>query len=176
MRVERHLRHYYCEAGANARAIGFKVMVSQLRQFESLLPTLLALNVKLFFLYRQNSFATAISYFKAKASGVYHSDHVASVEGARKVHADVRQFRALLTKCEADKQTIFDLHSTCGGELLRYESLVNDWDRTISHIGHSLGIDELHVPIVLERLDSTSSTVIVDNEMELRRQFAIHQS
>jgi LPS sulfotransferase NodH len=175
-RVERHLKHFYTTAGARSPAVGFKVMTSQLRQYETLLPTLVSLAARRFFLYRQDSFATALSYFKARASGVFHSDRAAGITPRKEVHADIHEFRAIMARCELDRQAIIDLHASCGGLLLKYEDLVDNWDYVVSRIGCDLDIVDLRVPAVLDRLSSASNAVLVDNESELRRHFANKQS
>ncbi len=172
-RIERHLGHFYHAAGTGVRAVGFKVMVSQSKQFDELLPTLARLGVVRLFLYRNDSFATALSHLKARATGIYHSDRVDGPAASRVITADVHDFRTLLAKCESQRDELRDLHATYGGRLLTYEELTGDWDSAIASIGKDLGIADLRVPRVLEKLGTGAPAVRVENEADLRRQFAI---
>ena len=146
-------------------------MVSQLRQFEAILPTLMHLETTRVFLCRHNSFATALSYFKAKASGIFHSDRVHGTTTSQVVTANVDEFRTLLAKCESHRQAICEMHAQYGGRLVAYEELAGDWDGAISAIGLDLGIDDLRLPAVLDKLGPASANVVIENEEELRHQF-----
>jgi LPS sulfotransferase NodH len=171
VRVKRHLKWLFSTAGAGVRAVGFKLMISQLGRFRSLMPTLVGLGATRFFLCRQDSFATALSYFKAKASGVYHSDRATRRAEQLKISADIGEFHALLDKCESHKGEIYALHAKYGGHLLAYEELVSDWDGVISSIGQDLGISDFRVPAMLDRLSAMPTDVLVENEPDLRRRF-----
>lgn len=171
-RIGRHLKHFYHAAGMGVRAVGFKVMVSQSKQFNELLPMLARLGVVRVFLYRNDSFATALSHLKARVTGIYHSDRVDGPAVSQAITADVRDFRALLAKCESQRDELRKLHATYGGRLLTYEELISDWDSAIASIGNDLGIADLRVPRVLEKLGTEAPAVRVENEADLRRHFA----
>ena len=119
------------------------------KQFNELLPTLARLGgVARFFLYRNDTFDTALSRLKARATGINHSDRVDGPAASRVITADVHDFRALLAKCESQRDELRDLHATYGGRLLTYEELTGDWDWAIKSIGEELGIADLRLPRV----------------------------
>jgi LPS sulfotransferase NodH len=171
-RIENHLARYYATAGAGVRAIGFKVMVSQLRRYRTALPSLVKLGTERFYLLRQDSFATALSYFRAKASGIYHSDRASGVGPPKTITADVDEFRAMLAHCQKQQDEVRTLHAAHGGTLLTYEEIVNDWNTFVASVGAVLGIENLQLTAALDKLSPTTSTVQIENESKLRRQFA----
>lgn len=171
-RIENHLAHYYATAGAGVRAVGFKVMVSQLRRYRTALPSLVKLGAERFYLLRQDSLATALSYFRAKASGVYHSDRASGLDTPKTITADVDEFRAMLAHCQKEQREVRILHAAHGGTLLTYEDIVSDWNASVASVGAALGIESLQLAAALDKLSPTMSSVQIGNEGELRRQFA----
>lgn len=170
-RVRNHVRNFYSGYGAGTRAIGFKVMTSQLRGYRTLLPSLTAMNATRLFLYREDSFAAALSNFRAKHSGYYHSDREAAGRSADVVTANLDEFQEYLERSQAHRQEALDLHARFGGLLLTYESLIEEWEKVIAAIGSALGIPELRVSKVLDRLEGSSGTARIANLDELRRKF-----
>jgi hypothetical protein len=171
-RIQRHLRRYFSVFGAGKSAIGFKVMASQLRRYPTLLPMLVDLGATPLFLYRRDTFATALSYVRARASGVYHSDRGKASSGLAAFSVSPDDFRAVLYRCEADKREILALHASYGGLLLTYEDMISNWNSFISSIGDEIGIHGLQVDKALDRLSEKMPAVAIENEVELRRQFA----
>lgn len=171
-RAERHLERFYSCAGKNVDAVGFKVMASQMRLNSSIMPALKHHRAALLFLYRRDSFATAISYYKAKSSGIYHSDRATKSDGRRVITADADSFGKQLEHCENEKAHICDLYATHGGTLLAYEDMIADWDAFIKRVGAALGIDGLEIPTALDKLDSATHGVTVANEHELRQVYS----
>lgn len=175
-RIGRHLLHYFATAEAGVRAIGFKVMASQLRSYPALMPMLPELEAVNFFLYRRDNFATALSYLRARASGVYHSNRAKAPTEQPVMAADPSEFRALLERCEAAKKDILALHALHGGLLLTYENMIGNWDGFIAAIGAELGIQGLRLDQALDKLSATVSHVRIVNEDDLRRTFAANGS
>lgn len=170
-RTRRHLSTFFASAGRDVQAVGFKVMISQIRQRRTILPVLIELGADLLLLYRRDSFATALSYYRAKVSGHYHSDRVSVVGSTPVVTADVGDFGKLLARCESEKTWIKALHAAHGGALLAYEDMLCNWDQFIDSVGQALGISRLRIPAVLERVGVASPSVTIENEGELRLLF-----
>lgn len=170
-RIRRHLEIFFARAGTGVEAAGFKLMTSHIRASSSILSSLVKHGVTLLFLHRRDSFATALSYYKAKSSGVYHSDRTAESGATRIVTADLVRFGAQLAHCERDKLALRDMHSALGGTLLAYEDMVADWNGFIENVGRAIGVDRLKIPAALEKLETTHR-VIIENEDALRREFA----
>jgi LPS sulfotransferase NodH len=171
-RIKTHIDRFYAKAGCDVRAVGFKVMVSQLRRFRALLPLLVEGGVTRLFLHRRDSFAAAISYTRAKASGIYHSDQATSDSAARAISVDPAEFRGMLELCEEAKRELRALHAAHGGVLLAYEDMVNDWSAFTDRLGCHLGIAGLRLPTALKRLGATQGQVRIENESTLRGMFS----
>jgi LPS sulfotransferase NodH len=170
-RVRNHVRNFYSRHGAGMRAAGFKVMTSQLRSYDTLLPSLVALGTVRFYLYREDSFAAALSNFRARQSGVYHSDRGQPLRSSEVVTADLDEFQEHLKRSLAHKNELLDLHSEFGGVLLTYEGLVNQWEKLIAAIGDELGISQLRVGKVLDKLEGNAGMIRIGNLEELRQKF-----
>jgi hypothetical protein len=169
-RTRLHLEHLFSTAGVGVAAAGFKIIVSQLRQHRWLLPTLLERGVTRLFLYRDDSFAAALSYFRARTSGVYHSDRQ-RYGAAPEIEADPDDFRAVLERCERGKRDVRELHRLHGGKLFTYEDMTANWDMCIASIGVELGIPRLRIPKALDRMGE-SRQIRIANEDKLRAEFA----
>lgn len=166
-----HLSGFFASAGQDVQAVGFKVMTSQLRQRRTILPVLFELGASLLFLYRRDSMATALSYYRARVSGLYHSDRAAAADAVQSINVDVGEFGELLAHCVSEKNRIKALHAAHGGALLAYEDMLENWDNFIDSVGRALGIERLQIPAALQRVGSKSASIQIQNEDELRRQF-----
>ena len=170
-RVRKHVLTFYSRQRAGIKAVGFKVMTSQLRSYHTLLPLLVATDTVRFFLHREDSFAAALSTFRAKSSGVYHSDRVAVPASSQTVNANPDEFQLLLKRSKAHRQEALDLHARYGGVLLTYESLIKHWDSLIAEMGDKLGIPQLRVGKALDRIGDAAEPVRIGNLEELREKF-----
>ena len=168
-RLEKHLAKFYADACDKSSAAGFKVMVSQLRKLPAILPFVLRERVTCFYLYRRDVFATALSYYKAQRSGIYHGDRQRDHGEGSSIEVNAVDFRKIFDACRADRDEILRLYETLGGRLLEYEDLVDRWDEVIAAIGDALGLPALNVAKVLPRVDSSVGHVPVANEQALRK-------
>lgn len=175
-RVESHLARFYADAGSESLAVGFKVMVSQLKRFPAILPFLLRERVTCFYLYRRDVFAAALSYYKAQQSGIYHGDKLRGQGDGPPMEVNTLEFRRIFEVCRADRDEILGLYEKFGGHLLEYDDLVNRWDEVIASIGNALGLPALSVAKALPRLDSSVGSVPVSNEQALRKAFGAEAS
>jgi LPS sulfotransferase NodH len=170
-RVRGHLSRFY-EAGAiGVKAVGFKLMISQVRQLPPILPELIRAGAHLLFLYRDDSLAAALSYCRAKATRVFHSDRVSAAGEQAEIHVSVNEFERMLRKCQRDRAQLLQWHSARGGYLMRYEDMVSDWERFVENLGFQLGIPGLRVPMGLQKLSSDGSSTRIVNEAELLARF-----
>lgn len=175
-RIKRHLMRYFASAGGEARAVGFKVMASQLRGRPRLLPLLAELGVTPFFLYRRDSFATALSYAKAKFTNVFHSDRAQDPPSAARIDVPAAEFGSLLQQCLRSRQELLTLHRERGGMLLAYEDMIRDWPGVIGRIGERLGLPDLRVDQALDKLGHSRERIIVANEDELRSMYPVESA
>ncbi len=170
-RVRNHVEQIYIRHSAAVRAVGFKVMTSQLRKYHTLLPSLAAMDTVLFYLYRQDSFAAALSNFRAKLSGVYHSDRKIAHRSTTPVTANLDDFHAEFRRSVRHKEEVLGFHAAHGGVLLAYEDLVSQWDAVMTAIGEALGVPQLRVDKLLDRLGDSAESVQITNLDALRERF-----
>jgi LPS sulfotransferase NodH len=146
-------------------------MASQIRVFPQVLPTLGDLDARILYLYRDDTFATAMSYFKARTSSIYHADRSAPAMETLQVEASPDDFARIMEECRSDKRAIMELSKERQGILISYENMIAEWDDTIARIGNVLDIAELRVPMALSQMSAGHETVRVINQEELRRRF-----
>lgn len=152
-------------------------MTSQLRGIPGLLGLLQDLGVATLFLYRRDTFATAMSYAKARFTNVFHSDRARDSTSPVSITVPGDEFAALLARCLRAKREVLDLHRGHGGTLLAYEDMIGDWNGVIAAIGAMLNLPSLRVEQALDKLgQSGDRVVVVENEDELRRNFAVDGS
>ena len=173
-RVREHLGYFYSQAGPEAQAVGFKLMVSQAAAYPAIVPCLSKLGVTALFLYRRNAFDTALSYFKATVTGRFHSDGQSPTGEAVGVIVSEREFRRRFDSCQHDRNRVFKMQKSYGGRLLAYEDLVAHWDASIALVGQEIGMPELRVTKVLEKL-ADNGGIEIENEELLRRRFVDRQ-
>jgi len=169
-RIRKHLRAFYLAADTGVEAVGFKLMVSQLRQFPAIMPTLVELGVRFLYLYRDETFATALSYCRAKATGVFHSDRADEAQEQSIVISE-KEFARILGKCTRDKQELIRFHQSHGGFLMRHEEMVANWDAFVEKLGVELGIDQLRIPKALSKLRVGVESARIANEAALLARF-----
>lgn len=170
-RVESHIASFYASVGRESAAVGFKLMTTQAAAHPRLLPYLRDLGAARFFLQRRDVFATALSWYRAKVSGVYHSDRLHRQQGELELAADEGEFERVLADCRSDRERLLQLHAEFGGRLLEYEDMVSDWDAFIGDIGRDVGLPGLRLRKSLERLASRGTVLRITNEDQLRRRF-----
>lgn len=169
--IRRHLTRFFSSAGSGAGAVGFKVMSSQLRAQPQLAPVLEELGVTTLFLYRRDSFATALSYAKAKFTSVFHSDRARDPASPVRVNVPPGEFGALVERCLRAKQEVLQIQRARGGMLIAYEDMIDDWAGIIGRIGALLDLPALRVDQALDKLGNSRERIIVENEDDLRRRF-----
>jgi len=171
-RTKSHLRWFYDNAGMGVTAVGFKLMTSQTKTFPWLMRMLRDCDVTPLYLLRRDVLATAISYYKAKATGRFHSDRPEGGRGSGVLTIDDNEFRRVLGLCRENKRQLESLHAVNGGLLLAYEDMISDWQGFIAVIGRTIGVPDLQVEMAISRLKpGIDSAQLVVDEAILRKRF-----
>lgn len=146
-------------------------MVSHIRTFPAIMPYLRQSGAVLFYLYRRDVFATALSFYKAKASGVFHSDSPAIKGSPVSMLANEDHFDQLVQECRRDKQHLHELQRMYGGRLIAYEDMIADWDDIIATIGDDIGLTQLRLQKSLSRIGGDRRSIVIENEQVLRDRY-----
>ncbi len=170
-RIREHLHSLYSSTETRVEAVGFKLMLIQLRRFSAIMPALTEMGVKFLYLYRNDPVATALSYCRAKATGVFHSDRMRKDQKQRPLVISEYEFARVLRMCTLDKQELLSLCERFGGLLLRYEEMISEWDAFVDRIGAELGIEGLQVTQSLAKLQPGVDSVAIANEAALLAKF-----
>lgn len=168
--ASRHVLRFYEIAGLDAEAVGFKLMISQLRGRPAILRSIVQQRVRRLFLVRQSVLSTALSQYSARVSHIYHGNTIRDSKGPIEVEADPIVFGDLVQSCWNDRKRVLEIYKRYGGHLLSYEDLVESWEVAIAAIGRFLGVDGLRVEKALPRLSGKAQTVRFLNVDSLRRQ------
>lgn len=170
-RVRRHLRNFFELAGFGMNAVGFKLMTSHVKEFPAVLPALKELQCQFIVHYRDDSFATALSHCRARASGVFHSDRARPLEQRGQINIGEAEFRRTFERCRLRKQELLELKQQLGGTASTYEEMYADWDAFISKIGSVLGMPTLKASAAITKLKPGVNSIRFGNEDELRARF-----
>lgn len=170
-RIHRHLASFYSVADDRIDAVGFKLMLSQARQYQSIMRTLRALGVRFLYLYREDSVATALSYCRARVTGVFHSDRMGQSRASANIVVSEQEFSRVLRRCRSDRDELIRLHAHLNGYLMRYEDMVADWEGFIEKVGNELGIRGLQVAKALSKMSLPDGSARIANEDALMTKF-----
>lgn len=170
-RIHRHLASFYSVSDDRIEAVGFKLMLSQARQYRSIIRTLRALGVRFLYLYREDSVATALSFCRARVTGVFHSDRMAQSRVSADIVVSDQEFSRVLRRCRSDRDELIRLHAHQNGYLMRYEDMVADWEAFIEKLGIELGIRGLRVAKALSKMSLPDGSARIANEDALLAKF-----
>jgi hypothetical protein len=170
-RVTRHLHDFYRFASPDSEAVGFKLMISHARSYPSIMPYLRSRGVTFVYLLREDVFATALSYYRASLSGVFHEDRSRQDKTEHEVSADLNEFSAFLQTCRSDRESLLGLQKVFGGHVTTYERMTESWDEFGSQLGDWIGVRDLRLQRATEKLGSTGRTIRIVNEEMLRMHF-----
>jgi LPS sulfotransferase NodH len=157
-RIRSHLGGFYEQAGAGVEAVGFKLMVSQLRRFPAVMPTLRDSGARFLYLYRDDVDAAARSYQRARTTGVYHSNRLAGLGGRSESLPDEDEFTRIVERCRVNKQEVLRLSDAYDGAIFTYEQMTRNWDSFIAAVGAEIGIVGLRVEQALAKLPAEEAS------------------
>ncbi len=170
-RIAAHLDRFYSEAGTGVQAVGFKLMLSQIKWNPALLPALKTRKLRFLVLIRENAFSSALSAAKAQLSGTYHSDAKAISAEPREVSIAEERFEKLYHSALSDRDRLRVLAQELSAPILTYERMSSNWDGFVEDLGSHLGIPSLQLSPALEKLDDQKRGIRLANEAELRARF-----
>jgi len=170
-RIKGHLDRFYSEAAQGVKAVGFKLMLSQIKWNPALLPALEARKPRFLVLVRQDAFASALSAAKAQLSGTYHSDVEGKTAAPRSLALPEERFRTLFELARAERDRLLDFAARHNAPVLSYEHMTTDWDRFVSDLNGHLGVSQQPLSMALEKLSDQKRGLILTNEAALRARF-----
>jgi LPS sulfotransferase NodH len=107
-------------------------MVAHVKDFPTVWNYLRQNNFKVIILTRRNTFKEALSSFRARQTGVFHSErHIEIME--QKVYVNPPLLKKRVDELEAINRSILDLANGMDKLVIEYEDL-DDWQNTLNKV------------------------------------------
>jgi LPS sulfotransferase NodH len=159
-----HIKKFYSKR--NEKKIrGFKLMIGHTKDFPAVWKHLRAGNFKIIVLIRQNTFREALSSFRARKIGVFHSsEDLAHAE--KKVNINALQLKKRVDELEAIKQNILQISEGTNRVIITYEDFEN-WQQMLDKIFDFLGVGKIDIQPELRKTSSVNWRDGVENYADI---------
>lgn len=168
-----HIKKFY---GANVKdnIRGFKLMIGHTKDFPSVWQYLRTAHLKVIVLIRQNTFREALSSFRARKMGVFHSSDDAGI-ATTKVHIDAAGLKKRVDELEVLKASILQKSEGTDRIIISYEDFEN-WQPMLNKIFDFLGVDKIYIEPELRKVSDANWRNGVENceevENVMKEQYA----
>jgi LPS sulfotransferase NodH len=159
-----HIKKFYRQK--NEKTIrGFKLMIGHIKDFPSVWKYLHSNNFKIVVLIRKNSFREALSSFRARKIGVFHSkDDAGLVE--KKVTVNAVLLKKRVDELEGLKKNILRLSEGANRIIIKYEDFEN-WQLMLDKLFDFLGVEKMNMDPELRKTSSGNWRDGVENYREV---------
>lgn len=159
-----HIKKFYSTRDAK-KVRGFKLMIGHIKDFPTVWKYLYAENFKIIVLIRQNTFREALSSFRARKIGVFHSSEDLAL-AEKKVHVDAVLLKKRVDELEALKSNILKLTEGTNRIIITYEDFEN-WQQMLDKIFDFLNVDKINIEPELRKTSSANWRNGVENFAEV---------
>ena len=164
-RITKHLESFFNAKDKNEKARGFKLMLSQVKTTPYILEQVKKHDVKIIVLLRKNIFETALSKYRGRTTKLYHSDDNV---GKQKVQIPIEEFTSWLAMLDGFNQRLLQLTEEFDRIVIYYEDFSN-WQQIMDETFAFLGVDQLQLAPVLQKVGSDDWREDVENYKELEQ-------
>jgi hypothetical protein len=116
-------------------------------------------------LVRTNTFREALSSFRARKIGVFHSNEDASL-AAKKVHVNAVQLKKRVDELEAINSNILKLGKSFNHIVLTYEEFEH-WQEMLDKVFDFLEVEKINMPAQLRKISAANWRDGVENYEEV---------
>ncbi|MBS1745032.1 MAG: sulfotransferase [Bacteroidetes bacterium] len=168
-----HINKFYSKRD-NKKVRGFKLMIGHTKDFPSVWQYLRTANLKVIVLIRQNTFREALSSFRARKIGVFHSSTDESL-AITKVNIDAVGLKKRVDELEILKSSILKKSEGTDRIIISYEDFEN-WQPMLNKIFEFLNVDKIDIEPELRKVSDANWRNGVENFQEveniMREQYA----
>lgn len=159
-----HIKRFY-KTRDTKQLRGFKLMNRHVTDFPTVWKYLLQSNKKVIVLVRTNTFREALSSFRARKIGVFHSSEDASL-AAKKVHVNAAQLKKRVDELEAINSNILKLGKNFNHIVLTYEEFEH-WQEMLNKVFDFLEVEKINMPAQLRKISAANWRDGVENYEEV---------
>jgi LPS sulfotransferase NodH len=168
-----HIKKFY--ASRDQKTIrGFKLMIGHTKDFPSVWQYLRTADLKVIVLIRQNTFREALSSFRARKIGVFHSSDDTGL-AATKVTIDAAGLKKRVDELEVLKANILQQSEGTDRLVISYEDFEN-WQPMLNKVFGFLCVDKIDIDPELRKVSAADWRDGVENfkdiENVMRSQYA----
>ena len=159
-----HIKKFY--NGRREKDIrGFKLMIGHTKDFPTVWKYLHAGNFKVIVLIRKNTFREALSSFRARKIGVFHSQEDHSL-AETKVNVDAARLKKRVDELEAINAEILRLSEGTDRIIITYEEF-EDWQQMLNRVFDFLGAEKMDMQPDLRKTSAANWRDGVENYTEV---------
>lgn len=161
-----HIKKFYSKRDDKAIR-GFKLMIGHTKDFPTVWKYLLTADLKVVVLIRQNTFREALSSFRARKIGVFHSQEDSSLAD-KKVTVDVAGLKKRVDELEVLKSNILRQSEGTNRIIISYEDFEN-WQPMLNNLFDFLAVDKIDIEPELRKVSAANWRNGVENYQEVER-------
>lgn len=165
--VEEYLDQLYKHS--DVKALGFKLMLSQVWQFPESVRYIQKHRIKVLHLVRENFLKTLVSRISAKTRKLYHITKPVNVD---KIHVPIH---SLLSSLDLIAEEVSDWKQFAVNNPymeLSYESFVADREKELENALTFLGVEYLSLDCRLKKINPDDLSQVIENYSEVERTLA----
>src|SRR5258706_3372240 len=138
-----HLKKFYTAKEENKKVRGFKLMIGHIKDFPSAWKYLRQHDFKVIVLTRKNTFREALSSFRARQTGVFHTPDDTTVS-EKKVYVNAALLKKRVDELETINRSILALSEGMNCLAITYEEF-DDWNKMLYKIFDFLNVTQLEM-------------------------------
>jgi len=159
------LNKFYKTDHASIKAKGFKLMLFQTFYIPGIFRYLKKHDVKVIVLIRKNTFREALSSFRARKIGVFHSADDASL-AEQKINVNAALLKKRVEQLEAINENILRLSEGKDRIIITYEEFGN-WQQMLDKVFDFLNIEQLEMQPELRKISAENWRNGVENYQQV---------
>ncbi|MEO8711811.1 MAG: sulfotransferase [Parafilimonas sp.] len=159
-----HIKKFYSKRN-NKEIRGFKLMIGHIKDFPTVWKYLRTNNFKIVVLIRNNTFREALSSFRARKIGVFHSTEELEL-AQKKVIINAALLKKRVDELEAIKSNILNISVNANRIVIMYEDFKN-WQQMLDKVFDFLGADKIEIEPELRKTSTANWRDGVENYQEV---------
>jgi len=161
----KHIKKFYAANEENKKIRGFKLMIGHIKDFPTVWKYLQQREFKAIVLTRKNTFREALSSFRARQTGVFHTKGDAQLI-EKKVYVNPVLLKKRIDELEAINRSILDLSKGMNRIVIEYEDF-SDWQDLLNKLFSFLQVEIINMQPVLNKTSSDDWRAGVENFDEI---------
>jgi LPS sulfotransferase NodH len=165
-----HIKKFYSNRN-NKDIRGFKLMMGHTKDFPTVWKYLSTNNFKIIVLIRNNTFREALSSFRARKIGVFHSKEELEL-AEKKVIINAALLKKRVDELEAIKTNILNISENANRIVIMYEDFKH-WQQMLDKVFDFLSVDKIEIEPELRKTSAANWRDGVENYQEVEEMMKV---